>query len=90
MTEGPTPAPSWAAAPARGQLVTVARNVSTRYLLTRLISSGTVLAVVLQAAAGARLYVALFVVARGRRDRALYTSKVKALLSRRQPLASAV
>ena len=57
---------------------------------TRLISSGTFLAVVLQAIAGGILYLALFyTVAIGRRDRALYTAKVMELMGR-QRLASAV
>jgi O-antigen/teichoic acid export membrane protein len=50
---------------------------------TRLISTGTVLALVLQAAVGALLYVALFfIIAIGRRDRALYTAKAMELLGR--------
>jgi O-antigen/teichoic acid export membrane protein len=57
---------------------------------TRLISSGTLLAVVLQAAGGGLLYLALFyTVAVGRRDRALYASKAMELIGRRR-LASAV
>ena len=57
--------------------------------LTRLISSGTLLAVVLQAVAGGIVYLALFfAIAIGRRDRALYTSKALELLGRRG-LASA-
>jgi O-antigen/teichoic acid export membrane protein len=57
---------------------------------TRLISSGTLLAVVLQAIAGGILYLALFyTVAIGRRDRALYTAKVMELMGR-PGLASAV
>ncbi len=55
---------------------------------TRLISSGTLLAVVLQAVGGGVLYLALFyAVAIGRRDRALYTAKAMELMGRR--LASA-
>lgn len=55
---------------------------------TRLITSGTLLAVVLQAAGGTVLYLALFYgVAIGRRDRALYTAKAMELMGRR--LASA-
>jgi hypothetical protein len=50
---------------------------------TRLISSGTLLAVVLQAIAGGILYLALFyTVAIGRRDRAMYTAKVLELMGR--------
>lgn len=64
--------------------------VSAGLFATRLISSGTLLAVVLQAAAGGVLYLALFVVALGRHNRAAYTAKVKELLGRRRPLASAV
>jgi len=57
--------------------------------LTRHISSGTLLAVVLQASGGGLLYLALFfVIAIGRRDRALYTAKVVELVGRR-PLAAA-
>jgi O-antigen/teichoic acid export membrane protein len=53
--------------------------------LTRSISSGTLLAVVLQAVGGSVLYLALFVtVAIGRRDRALYTGKAMELLGRRR------
>jgi O-antigen/teichoic acid export membrane protein len=52
--------------------------------LSRLISSGTLLAVVLQAVGGGLLYLALFfVVAIGRRDRALYAGKAMELLGRR-------
>jgi O-antigen/teichoic acid export membrane protein len=58
--------------------------------VTRLISSGTLLAVVLQALAGGVLYVGLFfLVAIGRHDRAFYTAKAMELLDR-QWLASAV
>jgi O-antigen/teichoic acid export membrane protein len=58
--------------------------------VTRLISSGTLLAVVLQAAGGGVLYLVLFfVVAIGRHDRAFYTAKAMELLDRRR-LASAV
>ena len=57
--------------------------------LTRHISSGTLLAVVLQASGGGLLYLALFfVIAIGRRDRALYAAKFGELLGRR-PLAAA-
>ena len=57
---------------------------------TRLISSGTLLAVVLQAAGGGLLYLGLFyAVAIGRHDRALYSSKAMELIGRRR-LASAV
>jgi O-antigen/teichoic acid export membrane protein len=57
---------------------------------TRVISSGTLLAVVLQAVGGAVLYLVLFfVVAIGREDRTLYTGKVMELLGRRR-LAHAV
>ena len=53
--------------------------------LTRSISSGTLLAVVLQAVGGGVLYLALFFgIAIGRRDRALYTAKVMELLGRRR------
>ena len=56
---------------------------------TRLISSGTLLAVVLQAVGGGLLYLALFYsVAIGRHDRALYTTKAMELMGRRR-LASA-
>jgi hypothetical protein len=58
-------------------------------LLTRNISSGTRLAVVLQAAAGSVLYLALFfAVAIGRHDRALYTSKALELVGRRRLAAA--
>lgn len=51
---------------------------------TRLITSGTLLAVVMQAAGGTVLYLALFYgVAIGRRDRALYTAKAMELMGRR-------
>jgi O-antigen/teichoic acid export membrane protein len=57
--------------------------------LSRLISSGTLLAVLLQTVGGGVLYLALFYsLAIGRHDRALYTAKVMELLGRR-PLASA-
>ena len=53
--------------------------------VTRGISSGTLLAVVLQAVGGGVLYLALFfAVAIGRRDRALYTAKAMELLGRRR------
>lgn len=52
---------------------------------TRTISSGTFLAVALQAAAAGILYVVLFVgAAIGRHDRALYITKAKELLGRRR------
>jgi O-antigen/teichoic acid export membrane protein len=52
--------------------------------LTRSISSGTLLAVAVQAVGGSVLYLALFfAVAIGRRDRALYTGKAMELLGRR-------
>jgi O-antigen/teichoic acid export membrane protein len=55
---------------------------------TRHISSGTLLAVVLQASGGGLLYLALFfVIAIGRRDRALYAAKFVELIGRR-PLAA--
>lgn len=55
-------------------------------LYTRSISSGTFLAVTLQAAAGGFAYLVLFVgVAIGRRDRALYLAKAKDLLGHRPP-----
>jgi hypothetical protein len=54
-------------------------------LLTRHISPGTLLAVMLQAAAAALLYLALFfAIAIGRRDRALYTAKALELVGRRR------
>jgi hypothetical protein len=57
--------------------------------LTRDISSGTLLAVALQAAAGGLLYLALFFgVAIGRHDRAYYVAKA-AQLARRRRLAPA-
>jgi len=57
--------------------------------VTRHISSGTLLAVVLQASGGGLLYLALFfAIAIGRRDRALYTAKFVELVGRR-PLAAA-
>jgi O-antigen/teichoic acid export membrane protein len=63
--------------------------VAAGLALTRLISSGTLLAVVLQAAAASVIYLALFfAIAIGRRDRALYTAKAMELLGRRR-LASA-
>src|SRR6185503_16078366 len=56
--------------------------------VTRHISSGTLLAVVLQASGGSLLYLALFfVIAIGRRDRALYAAKFVELIGRR-PLAA--
>jgi O-antigen/teichoic acid export membrane protein len=56
---------------------------------TRHISSGTLLAVLLQASGGGLLYLALFfVIAIGRRDRALYAAKFAELVGRR-PLAAA-
>jgi O-antigen/teichoic acid export membrane protein len=58
--------------------------------VTRLISSGTLLAVVLQAIGGGVLYLGLFfAVAIGREDRELYADKVMELLGRRR-LAPAV
>ena len=58
-------------------------------LMTRHISSGTLLAVVLQAAAASVLYLALFfAVAIGRHDRALYTSKALELMGRRRLAAA--
>jgi O-antigen/teichoic acid export membrane protein len=57
---------------------------------TRLISSGTLLAVVLQAIGGGILYLGLFyLVAIGRRDRSLYAAKLMELMGRPR-LASAV
>ena len=57
-------------------------------LMTRNISTGTLLAVVLQAVAGGVLYLALFfAIAIGRRDRALYAAKALELVGRR-PLAT--
>ncbi len=53
--------------------------------VSRLISSGTLLAVVLQAVAGCALYLALFfIVAIDGQDRALYGGKVMELLGRRR------
>jgi len=58
--------------------------------LTRLISSGTLLAVVLQAAAAGVAYLALFfAVAIGRGDRALYMAKAAELLGRRRLVSAA-
>jgi O-antigen/teichoic acid export membrane protein len=58
-------------------------------LITRHLSSGTLLALVLQSLAGGVLYLALFfAIAIGRRDRALYTAKALELVGRR-PLATA-
>ncbi len=58
--------------------------------LTRMISAGTLLAVVLQAAAGGAAYLALFfAVAIGRRDRALYMAKAAELLGRRRFVSAA-
>ena len=55
-------------------------------LMTRHVSSGTLLAVVLQAVAGGVLYLALFfAIAIGRRDRALYTTKALELAGRGRP-----
>jgi O-antigen/teichoic acid export membrane protein len=57
---------------------------------TRHISSGTLLAVVLQAAGAGVVYLALFyLVAIGRHDRALYTSKAMELMGRRRLASSA-
>jgi hypothetical protein len=57
--------------------------------LTRHISSGTLLAVVLQAVGGGVLYLTLFfVIAIGRRDRALYTTKAMEVLGRRRLVAA--
>ena len=57
--------------------------------LTRHISSGTLLAVVLQAFGGGVLYLALFyAVAIGSADRVLYTAKVMELLGRRRLAAA--
>jgi O-antigen/teichoic acid export membrane protein len=58
---------------------------------TRLISSGTLLAVVLQAVGGGALYLALFyAVAIGRRDRALYAAKATELMGRGRLASSTV
>ena len=58
--------------------------------LTRLISSGTLLAVVVQAAAAGVAYLALFfAVAIGRGDRALYMAKAAELLGRRRLVSAA-
>ena len=63
--------------------------VGTVLAITRHISSGTLLAVLVQATGGGLLYLALFfVIAIGRRDRALYTAKFVELIGRR-PLAAA-
>jgi O-antigen/teichoic acid export membrane protein len=51
-------------------------------VLAELIPPGTLLAVMLHAAAGAALYVGLFAVAIGRRGRATYTDKARQLLGR--------
>jgi O-antigen/teichoic acid export membrane protein len=54
-------------------------------VVSRALPNGTLLAVVLQAAAGGALYLALFfAVAIGRRDRALYTTKTLELLGRKK------
>ncbi len=59
--------------------------VAIGLLITRHISSGTLLAVVLQATAGGVIYLALFfAIAIGRRDRALYASKALELVGRRR------
>jgi hypothetical protein len=61
-------------------------------LLTRHYSSGTFLAVALQAALGTAVYLALFfTVAIGKRDRADYLAKVTSVARRRrlQPAGSA-
>jgi O-antigen/teichoic acid export membrane protein len=56
---------------------------------TRSISSGTLLALGLQAALCGGLYLALFFgIAIGRRDRALYIAKAKELLGQRRPAAA--
>jgi O-antigen/teichoic acid export membrane protein len=52
----------------------------------KLVSPGTLLAVVGEAAMAVLLYVALFALAIGRRDRAEYLSKVMAIVGRRQRL----
>jgi zinc transporter ZupT len=57
--------------------------------LTRHISSGTLLAVVLQAAAGGMLYLALVAVAIGQHDRTLYVSKAMELIGRRRLVSAA-
>lgn len=58
-------------------------------LYTRSISSGTLLAVAIQAAGGGVLYLALLVgLAIGRQNRALYIGKVKELLGRRHRRAT--
>ena len=59
-------------------------------LALRPYAPGTVLAVVLEAATGAALYFVLFVAALGRRERAFYTSKLKELVRRGEPLTSPV
>ncbi len=64
--------------------------VAAGLALTRLISSGTLLAVVLQAGAASVIYLALFfAIAIGRRDRALYTAKAMELLGRRRLVPAA-
>jgi O-antigen/teichoic acid export membrane protein len=57
---------------------------------TRQISSGTLLAVLMQAAGAALLYFAMFFgVAIGRRDRADYVAKLRQLIGRRRPIVPA-
>jgi O-antigen/teichoic acid export membrane protein len=64
--------------------------VGTALAATRLISSGTLLAVVVQAIGGGVLYLALFyTVAIGRHDRAMYTAKVMELMGRHRLASSA-
>jgi O-antigen/teichoic acid export membrane protein len=59
-------------------------------LYTRSISSGTLLAVAIQAAAGGVLYLVLLIgIAIGRHNRELYLGKVKQLLGKRRPRAAA-
>ena len=87
----------WASSPARALVQSVvpgpvaALVVGPLLVLTRHISSGTLLAVVLQAALGSLVYLALFfTVAIGKRDRADYIAKVASVARRRrlQPAGS--
>jgi hypothetical protein len=64
--------------------------VAAGLALTRLISSGTLLAVVVQAAAAGLVYLALFfAIAIGRRDRVMYATKAMELLGRRRLVSAA-
>ena len=64
--------------------------VGALLLALRPYAPGTLLAVLLEAAAGSALYFALFVAALGRGDRAFYTSKLRELVRRGEPLTSPV